>query len=44
MNEKKKKKKSTSLIDEKIKNVSPQAIDLLKKFLAFDPQKRISAK
>lgn len=41
---KKKKKKKPSLIDEKIKNVEENAIDLLKKMLAFEPSKRISAK
>ena len=40
---KKKKKKKTTLIDEKIL-INETAIDLLKKMLAFEPSKRISAR
>lgn len=41
---KKKKKKKTILIDEKFKNVDENTIDLLKKMLAFEPSKRITAR
>lgn len=40
---KKKKKKKASLIEDKAKNASASAVDLLKKMLAFEPSKRITA-
>lgn len=41
---KKKKKKKPNLIDEKLKNLSEPAIDLVKKMLTFESSKRITAK